>query len=167
LLSVVHACDRSELLFNESDATHPLLSLTTRLLAARPASCAGHGTGPNVTITPLSFDDNGLDALVSGTHLVVAPPGKKAAASLPAMGTPRSPDGRWLVTPSALGLLVLGERKELWQTGKLSEHADAGRFTDCVVANDARAVACIDGGRAIVFERRQASSASPSTPTRK
>jgi len=167
LLSVVHACDRSELLFNESDATHPLLSLTTRLLAARPASCAGHGTGPNVTITPLSFDDNGLDALVSGTHLVVAPPGKKPPASLPAMGTPRSPDGRWLVTPSALGLLVLGERKELWQTAKLSEHADAGRFTDCVVANDARAVACIDGGRAIVFERRQASSASPSTPTRK
>jgi hypothetical protein len=155
-------------LFNESDATHPLLPpLTTRLLAARPASCAGHGTGPNVAITPLSFDDNGLDALVAGARVTVAPPGKKPAAGLPELGTPRSPDGRWLVTPSALGLLLIGERKELWQTDKLTEHADAGRFTDCVVANDARAVACIDAGRAIVFERPHASSPSPSTATRK
>ncbi len=167
VLSAVHACDRSELLFNESDATHPLLSLTTRLLAARPASCAGHGSGPAVAITPLSFDDNGLDALVAGARVTVAPPGKKPAAGLPALGTPRSPDGRWLVTPSPLGLLLIGERKELWQTSKLSEHADAGRFTDCVVANDARAVACIDAGRAIVFERRQTISPSVSTPTRK
>ncbi len=168
VLGAVHACDRSELLFNEGDATHPLLPpLTTRLLAARPASCAGHGTGPTVTITPLSFDDNGLDALVAGARVTVAPPGKKPVAGLPELGTPRSLDGRWLVTPSALGLLLIGERKELWQTDKLSEHADAGRFTDCVVANDARAVACIDAGRAIVFERRQTSSTSSSSATRK
>jgi hypothetical protein len=168
VLGAVHACDRSELLINESDATHPLLPpLTTRLLAARPASCAGHSTGPNVAITPLSFDDNGLDALVAGARVAVAPPGKKPAAGLPQLGTPRSPDGRWLVTPSALGLLLIGERKELWQTDKLTEHADALRFTDCVVAYDARAVACIDAGRVIVFERRQTSSPSPSTPRRK
>jgi len=174
VLGAVHACDRSELLVNESDATHPLLPpLTTRLLAARPASCAGHGTGPNVAITPLSFDDNGLDALVAGARVTVAAPGKKSAAGqpqlagLPQLGTPRSPDGRWLVVPSALGLLLIGERKELWQTAKLAEHADALRFTDCVVANDARAVACIDAGRVIVFERRLTSSPSPSTTTHK
>ena len=165
VLGGVHACDRSEVLFNESDAAHPLLPpLTTRLLAARPASCTGHGTGPAVTITPLSFDDNGLDALVAGTRVTVAPSGKKPAPGLPQLGTPRSADGRWLVTPTALGLLVIGERKELWQTGKLSEHADASRFTDCVVANDARAVACIEAGRAILFERPKASA---STTTRK
>ena len=165
VLGAVHACDRSELLFNESDATHPLLPpLTTRLLAARPASCAGHGTGPSVAITPLSFDENGLEALVAGARVTVAPPGKKPAAGLPELGTPRSPDGRWLVTQTALGLLLIGERKELWQTDKLTEHADAGRFTDCVVANDARAVACIDAGRAIVFERPKP---SPSTTTAK
>jgi len=165
VLGAVHACDRSELLFNEGDAAHPLLPpLTTHLLAARPASCAGHGIGPSVSITPLSFDDNGLDALVAGARVTVAPPGKKPAAGLPELGTPRSPDGRWLVTESPLGLLLIGERKELWQTNKLTEHADAGRFTDCVVANEARAVACIDAGRAIVFERPKA---SPSTAPRK
>jgi len=168
VLGAVHACDRSELIFNEGDAAHPLLPpLATRLLAARPASCAGHGTGPNVSITPLSFDDNGLDALLAGARVTIAPPGKKPAAGLPELGTPRSPDGLWLVTPSTLGLLLIGERKELWQTGKLGEHADAGRFTDCVVANDARAVACIDAGRAIVFERPKTSSPSPSATTRK
>lgn len=161
VLGAVHACDRSELLFNESDAAHPLLPpLTTRLLAARPASCAGRGSGPNIAIAPLSFDDNGLEALVAGARVTVAPRGKKPAAGPPELGTPRSPDGRWLVTQSALGLLLIGERKELWQTEKLSEHADAGRFTDCVVANDARAVACIDGGRAIVFERPKPSSST-------
>ncbi|HEY3253166.1 MAG TPA: hypothetical protein VGJ91_04425 [Polyangiaceae bacterium] len=168
VLGAVHACDRSELLFNAGDAAHPLLPpLTTRLLAARPASCAGHGTGPSVSIAPLSFDDNGLEALVAGARISVAPAGKKPEAGLPQLGTPRSPDGRWLVTPSALGLLLIGEHKELWQTGKLSEHADATRFTDCVVANDARAVACIDAGRAIVFERRQTTATSPSTPSKK
>jgi len=166
VLGAVHACDRSELLFNESDAQHPLLPpLTTHLLAARPASCAGHGTGPAVAITPISFDENGLDALVAGARVTVAPPGKKPALGLPELGTPRSADGRWLVSASPLGLLVIGERKELWQTDKLAEHADAGRFTDCVVGNDARAVACIDAGRAIVFERPKTSSPSASTTT--
>jgi hypothetical protein len=168
VLGVIHACDRSELLFNTGDATHPLLPpLTTRLLAARPASCAGHGTGPSVAIAPLSFDEGGLDTLVAGARVSVAPHDKKPAAGLPELGTPRSPDGRWLVTQGPLGLLLIGEKKELWQTDKLMEHADAGRFTDCVVANEARAVACIDGGRAIVFDRRQTSATSSSTTTHK
>jgi hypothetical protein len=163
VLGAVHACDRSELLFNEGDATHPLLrSLTTRLIAARPASCSGHGGGPAIAINPLSFDDNGLDALVAGARVSVPVLGKKASAGLPELGTPRSPDGRWLVTPSPLGLLLIGERKELWQTEKLSEHAAADRFTDCVVANDARAVACVDAGRVLIFERPK-----PSTATKK
>jgi len=168
VLGAIHACDRSELLFNAGDRTHPILTpLTTRLLAARPASCAGHGTGPSVAIAPLSFDESGLEALVAGARVSVTPPDKKPAAGLPELGTPRSPDGRWLVTPTPLGLLLVGEKKELWQTDKLSEHADAGRFTDCVVANDARAIACIDAGRAILFERQQTKAASPSTTTRK
>ncbi|MET0790742.1 MAG: hypothetical protein ABW061_04415 [Polyangiaceae bacterium] len=162
LLGAIHACDRSELSFNTSDAQHPLLPpLATRVLAARPASCAGHGTGPNVAFSPLSFDDNGLEALIAGARVSVASPGKKPAPGLPALGTPRSPDGHWLVAPSPLGLLVVGDRKELWQTEKLAEHADATRLVDCVVANDARAVACIDSGRVVLFEHpKQPASAT-------
>jgi hypothetical protein len=162
VLGAVHACDRSELFLNQSDPEHRLLPpLVTRVLAARPASCAGHGSGPNVPLAPISFDGNGLDALVAGSRVGLVPAGKKPVAGLPAIGAPRSPDGRWLVTPNQLGLLVLGDRKELWQTKQLPEHADATRFTDCVVANDARAVACIDSGRALLFERPRP---GPSTP---
>lgn len=161
LLGAIHACDRSEVSFNESDAQHPLLApVATRLLAARPASCAGHGTGPNVPFAPLSFDDTGLEALVAGAHVSLPAPGKKLVAGLPALGTPRSADGRWLVTPTALGLLVVGERKELWQTEKLGQHADATRLADCVVANEARAVACVDSGQVVLFEHPKRSAST-------
>jgi len=156
-----HACDRSELLLNVSDAQHGLLPpLTARLLAARPASCAGRGTVPAVSIAPLGFNELGLDALINGSHVTSAAPGQKQPEPLPAIGTPRSPDGRWLVSPSALGLLVISDHKELWQTGLLHEHADASKFSDCVVANDARAVACVEAGRVIVFERGKPSVTS-------
>jgi len=162
LLGAIHACDRSELSFNESDAQHPLLPpFATRLLAARPASCAGHGTGPAVPFSPLSFDDNGLEALIAGAHVSVAAPGKKLASGFPALGTPRSADGQWLIAPSPLGLLVVGERKELWQTEKLGEHADVTRLVDCVVANAARAVACVDSGRVVLFEHPKQSASTP------
>ena len=157
VFGLVHACDRSELLLNQNDAQHPLLPpLPTRLIAARPASCTGHGTGPNVGFAPLGYDDDGLEALIAGARVRVTSAGKKAAATLPGLpllGTPRSPDGRWLVAATPIGLLVVGEHKELWQTDKLSEHADASRLSDCVVADDARAVACIEAGRVLIFER--------------
>jgi hypothetical protein len=163
-----HACDRSELLFNVSDAEHTLLQpLTTRLLAARPASCAGRGTGPSVTIAPLGFDGSALDALVAGSHLDPNVSGAKVPAGFPSLGTPRSADGRTLVTATALGLLLSGDRRELWQLDKLQAHSNASKLTDCVVANDARAVACLDAGRAIIFERPRAASQPSKSAGRK
>jgi len=162
LLGAVHGCDRSDLLLTEGDATHPVLpSLATHVTAARPASCTGHGAGPAVTIAPLAFDDDGFEALIEGQRVSQVLPGKTRVAGLPALGTPRSPDGRWLVAPSRLGLLVVGEHAELWQTAALPSHGDASRFTDCVVANEARAVACIDSGRVVVFERPKPSASTP------
>jgi hypothetical protein len=137
-----------------------LTPLPTRLLAARPASCTGHGTGPGVPFSPLSFDDNGLEALIAGSRVSLAAPGKKLSPGLPALGTPRSADGHWLVTPTPLGLLVVGDRKELWQTKKLSDYTDATRFVDCVVANEARAVACVDSGRVVLFEHPKQSAST-------
>lgn len=160
-----HACDRSELLLNESDAEHTILPpLATRLLAARPASCNGRGLGPAVSIAPLSFDGAALDALLAGSHLNTSGTTAKNLEGLPAIGTPRSPDGKTLVTPTALGLLLTGDRRELWQVDKLAAHASAVKFTDCVVANGASAVACVDAGRAIVFARptRPAAATAPS-----
>jgi hypothetical protein len=65
-----------------------------------------------------------------------------------------------LVSATPLGLLLTGDRKELWQTSGLQAHANAAKLTDCVVANDARAVACIDAGHALIFEHPQQPSTS-------
>ena len=121
--------------------------------------------GPTISLAPIAFDDNGLEALIAGARVTLTPPGKKAVAGLPALGAPRSADGRWVVTATELGLLVVGEHKELWQTDKLAEHAAAGHYSDCVVANDARAVACIDAGRVLVFERPKPSSSAHGAST--
>jgi hypothetical protein len=86
---------------------------------------------------------------------------------LPALGTPRSPDGRTLVTATSYGLLLSGDRKELWQVDKLQAHANAAKFTDCVVANGAGAIACVDAGRAIIFARpTRSAEPAPSTPAK-
>ena len=161
-----HACDSSELILNSSDADHRVLPpLTTRLLAARPASCTGHGTGPSVSIAPFAFDGSALDLLLAGSHLNTRAPSAAPGAGLPTLGSPRSLDGRVLVSATPLGLLLTGDRKELWQTDKLTAHASAGKFSDCVVANDARAVACIDAGRVVIFQhpKQPSPSASPSS----
>src|SRR5690606_40566938 len=56
------------------------------------------------------------------------------------VGSPRSPDGRLLVAPSPLGLYVSRSPKpELWSIGS----TDWTTLSDCAVANDAAAIACV------------------------
>jgi len=70
------------------------------------------------------------------------------AASTSPPGSARSPDGRFLVVPTAFGLLLSGP-----ETLLLSLPPGAGaplRLTDCVPANDGKTVACISDGRVLV-----------------
>jgi hypothetical protein len=153
---VTQACDRSELLLTFAGpggaASEPV---ATRLLAARPGACAGGRAPAALPIAPLAFKPDGLEAIVAGS--IVGPrtsPGEAALRPHPP-GAPRSPDGRWLVVPNPLGILVTSVQKtELW----LAPSAEGGSplgppegLTDCVVANDAKAVACIDGTEARLF----------------
>jgi len=159
LVGTSHACDRSELLFNQNDsANHALPALMTRLLAGRPASCAGRGTGPVVNIAPISFEHGRLDALVAGSRILAVVPGTATEPALPALGTPLSPDGHTVVSTTPLGLLIAGDRKELWQLGNLHEHADVTKLSDCVVGNAASAVACIEAGHVVIFARAEPST---------
>jgi hypothetical protein len=152
LSGVAHACDRSELLVLLSDAAGaPQAPVVTTLLAARPASCGGRSAGPTVALAPLGFDGPAPALLIAGAPSLSGD--LKALSSLPALGTPRSPDGKLLVLPTALGLFVGGERRELWQLSKLKEHADPSKLTDCVVQNDAKSVACVEGGKVVRYLR--------------
>jgi len=140
------SCDSSEVQLGLSDAAGtPQASLPTRLLAPRPGGCRGRFTCPDPV--PVAVGSDGFSVLIAGA---LCEP-KKAAKTLPSPGAARSPDGNWLVAPSALGLVVVGSTQELW---KLPEApVDARHAQDCVVANDRAAVACIDGGKVVLLKR--------------
>jgi hypothetical protein len=139
---VEQACEHSELLatFGTRDR-RPL----TEILAARPGACGGGQVPPVPAPIPLGPASDGLEAaIVAGARV-----GSATTRSRP--GLARSPDGSYLVAPTTLGILVLGaERPELWSAPELTPtHA----LSDCVVANQASAIACVKGTEVILAKR--------------
>jgi hypothetical protein len=140
------ACDSSEVQLGISDAAGaPLNGIPTRLLSPRPGGCKGRFACPDPT--PISATADGFAVLIAGA--LIEP--RKAGTTLPSPGSARSPDGKWLVAATPLGLVVAGQTQELW---KLPEApVDARRAHDCVVANDRAAVACVSDGRVVLLKR--------------
>jgi hypothetical protein len=150
---LAHACDRNELLLTiEAPAGAPAAApFVSSLLAARPGTCRGGAAPKLAKPAPLAWKPGAIEALVAVGHVGPKTSSAEAAMRPQPPGTPRSPDGRLLVTPTALGLLVVGGKKpELWQSPALPEWTT---LSDCAVANDARAVACISGDRALLLRR--------------
>jgi hypothetical protein len=82
--------------------------------------------------------------------------------STPQKGAPRSPDGKILVVPGALGVVVAtGPKAELWTA------LDGQALSDCVVANGATQVACIRGDRAILLSPQAVAPATSAGPKKK
>jgi hypothetical protein len=150
---VVHACDRNELLLSITapPGAAPASPFVSSLLAARPGTCRG-GAAPKLSApAPLAWKPDGIEALVAGAQIGPKTSPAEAAMRPQSPGTPRSPDGRLLVAPSALGLLVVGTKKpELWRHAALP---DWTALSDCTVANDARAIACVSAGRVLLLRR--------------
>jgi hypothetical protein len=127
---VAYSCDRSETtLFFDSGTP-----FVTRLLAPRPGACGRARFDGLPAPAPLAAEGGRIAALVGGElvgELTGAPP-----------GSARSPDGKWLVVPTAFGLLVDGAVHRLLSLGTAVERPLG--LTDCVVANDGRSAACLD-----------------------
>jgi hypothetical protein len=116
--------------------------------------CSGSRGAPAYAL-PLAWGPRGLEAIVEGEPILVAPDLSRATL-LPApldstaqLGAPRSPDGKSLVVPTSAGLLVRGPtRSRLLRAPELD-----GSYTqlrDCTVSNDATHVACVRGDKAFV-----------------
>lgn len=151
--SVVPACDRSELALAIKGADGAFLPLVpTHLLAPRPGVCRSPAAWP-VSVAPIAWQGDSPLALIdgacwSGTNAQPCPSPAKMGTVMP--GSPRSPDGRRLIAVTVLGPIVLGGPKpELWKGAGL----DGKRLSDCVVANDAAAIACIANGAVQLFRR--------------
>jgi hypothetical protein len=145
LTGVAYSCDRSDvtLLVREKywapGATAPL---ATGLIAPRPGACGRARFDGRPGISPIGPAGPKLVTLVGGSVI-----GDLAAAPSPP-GSARSPDGRFIVIPTAFGLLLSGPESLL-----LNLPPDTGsplELTDCVPANDGRTAACVSKGRVLV-----------------
>ena len=145
LTGVAYSCDRSDvtLLVREKywapGATAPI---PTGLLAPRPGACGRARFDGRPGIAPIGPAGPKLVALVGGSVT-----GDLATSASPP-GSARSPDGRFIVTPTPFGLLVSGPESRL-----LNLPPDTGNpleLTDCVPANDGRTAACVSKGRVLV-----------------
>jgi len=139
---IAQACNRSELLLTFRP---PRPEQVTHLLAARPGACSGNATPQISPPAPLGQTQGELCAVVAAEVVGSGCQGPQGFGGLPAPGSPRSPDGKLVVTTTPLGLLVTGdERPRLWQAAELSPWHT---ISDCVIANGGTSVACIRDGR--------------------
>ncbi len=151
--TVVPACDRSELSLALKASNGQFLPLLpTRLLAPRPGPCRNPTNWPMAT-GPIHWQGENPVAVLDG--VCWAGPGTHPCPSPDKLGpivkgSPRSPDGRRLVVVSSLGPVVIGGPKpELWSGAGL----DGKPLRDCVVANEAKAIACVSNGGVLLVTR--------------
>jgi len=143
-------CERAELELLFSGA----VPVPTRLLAPRPGTCRG-GASATPALSPLSFQGSALEAIVAGSLVGPVKSLGEAVLRPEQPGAPRSPDGRALIVPTPLGLLVTHEQgAELWQGAALGDPRTLG---DCVIANQKERAACTRDERVLLIARPSAS----------
>ncbi|MBV9947960.1 MAG: hypothetical protein JOZ69_13990, partial [Myxococcales bacterium] len=116
--------------------------------------CAGSRGAP-ARAMPLAWGASGLEAVVEGEPILVAPSLDRGAPLAALLGqpfnpgAPRSPDGSVLVVPTGSGLLVRhGAASRVFRALELEgTYAD---LRDCAVSNEASRVACTRTGKAWV-----------------
>jgi hypothetical protein len=148
---VVDPCDASALratFSGDGDLREVSIPLHGRL-AAR---CGPKGEP--VPATPTAWGQGGLEAIVLGqpvafaldlSHATVLP-SSPTQPTIP--GAPRSPDGKTLVVPTSIGIVVRGARTRIYRAKELD--GAYLELRDCTVSDDATRVACVRGGRAFV-----------------
>ncbi len=123
-------------------------------VAAPMAVRCGPGDRDAVPVIPVAWGPGGLELVVAGEPVLVAPGAAKASPLFQLLGqpvtpgAPRSPDGATLVVPTSQGILVRGQKTRLLRAREL-EHGYK-EVRDCAVSDDAARVACVRGGAAFV-----------------
>jgi hypothetical protein len=118
-----------------------------------PVGRAGARSPSQPWVVPISWGAAGLELLVNDvpvripSDLAVARSISVSGAQAPTASGPRSPDGKWLVVPSPVGLVVVGDKAAVWKNARLNEAHR--KLRDCTVANDASAAACVEGNKVI------------------
>lgn len=142
LTSVVYSCERSEVQLLATGATARMIP--TSLLAPRPGVCRGARFTDPTPPAPLSASGSGFELLVGGARVETGAP-----AARPPRGSARSENGKLFAFGSPMGLVIAGEKTELWKV----EGWGAMPGSDCVVANHGRRAACMRANRLEIYTR--------------
>lgn len=145
---VTYACDRSEVTLMLEGAP----ALITSLLSPRPGACGHSPFFAMDAPPPLSAGGGRVTAIVGG----VAVGGPEAGT--PAPGSARSANGRFVIVPTAYGLLVDGPTPKLVNLG--TSVPKPLLLTDCVVDDTGQRAACVQKGQ-VLLVRVGAGAATP------
>ena len=141
-LGVAYPCESATVMLLRSGSTGMVKPpILTDLLAPRPGACGGRppdSRRPSV----LGWGDDGPIAIVHGHSI----------GKLPTRGAPGaavSTDGRFVVAPTALGVLITGpgqKKPSLWSADELPLPL---KLQDCVIHTDGKHTACIRNGAVV------------------
>jgi hypothetical protein len=129
------------------------------VLAPAPGRCAPGGVRPNVDAVPLGWGTS-LEAWMAGEPVTVetGAPQARALASDALftqpmhVGSARSPDGSAIAIGTPFGALVRARSAwQLWRPGDRDGGAAYAGLGACTASNEARSVACVRDGRAVVL----------------
>jgi len=117
------------------------------------ASHCATSKGEPVTATPIAWGAAGLEAIVDGSLILVSPQGRASVLQslmnqAVSPGAPRSPDGKTLVTPTSLGIVVRAAKSRTLRASELD--GAYAELRDCAVSDDGTRVACVRAGHAFV-----------------
>jgi hypothetical protein len=134
----IYSCDRSEVMLGLEGAQ----PLVTSLLSPRPGAC-GHAPFFATDVPPILAAGGGhVSAVVGGTAVGTPDTGP------PAPGSARSANGRFVVVPTAYGLLLDGPTHLLVNLG--TSVPRPLELTDCVVDDSGKAAACVQKGQTLL-----------------
>ncbi len=122
------------------------------IVPALGGRCVG-SKGEPVSATPIAWGQAGLEAIVDGSLILVSPQGRasvlQSLMNQPlSLGAPRSPDGKVLVAPTSLGIVVRGAKSRTLRAPELD--GAYAELRDCAVSDDEARVACVRAGHAFV-----------------
>lgn len=150
LTGVAYACERPEVLLTWERADGRVDTVPLDVLAPRPGGCAPGSSFAPPSWSPLGLRDGTAEVLLGTTPAGARTSMAEAAMRPQLAGAARSPSGRWLVSVSSLGLLVVGlDRAELW-TGDAVNPSGLG---SCTVDDAAGRIACVRGKAVELFRR--------------
>lgn len=134
----VYSCDRSEVMLGIEGAE----PFVTPLLSPRPGACGHAAFFATDVPPPLAAGGGHVSVIVGGTEVGPADTGA------PPPGSARSANGRYVVVPTAYGLLLDGPSHKLVNLGVTVPRPLA--LTDCVVDDSGNGVACVQKGQVLL-----------------